>query len=144
MKTINNRIDNVSSKEITKVIITDTGKIINPYFYIINSVSNCKLVNLEYLSIALSSQKSTDTFVKILKNYQGRTYRRVFNCSLIKVSQVRILMEHFKLVGLSKIPIGYGSGYQYMCTFALADTERIRNCYNENIDYFNSLLNEDN
>lgn len=77
---------------------------------------NCKLCTFDNLGAHLIRDEKE--VVEYIKKYAQLTFFVNFN----KRKYVDILKKHFKLIYCVKVPIGYGSNYQWHCLFSRMDS----------------------
>jgi len=85
-------------------------------FFISNHYSNCKLMNVESIQNILhrpNEKKDLERLDTVL-DYTGRMF---FTVTLIDTNYIETLEKYYILLGKSEVPIGYGKGLQYHCTF---------------------------
>lgn len=79
--------------------------------------TNCKLCSIDGVG-----QLCNDEGIKGLKKILTASKKLAFNVELHSETYVEYLKKHFKVINISKIPIGYGGGFQYHCCFLTENT----------------------
>ena len=84
-------------------------------FYYTNNKGNCKVCTIMNLQSAL--EMNFIKTVERLKELFDSVSKLVFNCTFNDLNIINRLSKHFDLVYKVVVPIGYGNGSQYHCSF---------------------------
>ena len=76
---------------------------------IINSISNCKLCTIENIqTLNYYDKLNIDNIKNLLSNCRILVYFHTIDANLVK-----FFRDNFEIYSESKVPVGYGAGYQY-------------------------------
>lgn len=86
-------------------------------FYANTQGSNCKVFNVESIQTNLTPDR-INIFKERLAEVADYLGKDIFQVTLTYSTNLPIMAKHFHLVGRADVPIGYGTGWQYHCTYA--------------------------
>ncbi len=107
-------MNEIDIKNIKNAQLGQSARIKSGYsnLYYNSNPGNCKLCTLDYIGPWLNN-----ALIEHVKSVLKLSGKLAFNVSVNYESQITFLETHFKLISVTKIPIGYGNGYQHHCCF---------------------------
>jgi hypothetical protein len=114
--------------------------------YYFKNTSNCKLCTFENLNALFYAGTLKDN-IELFNKLLSLTGKRMFFIHVTDKNFVKKLSSHYKLIYCQEVPLGYGTGMQYHCTFLINSNDPIyskrvddKNGYNDITDKFKNIL----
>lgn len=89
-------------------------------FYYKNAIHNCKHCYLDYMTnilYAISKYDNPEIFINRLDEVFDVNNKISFSINITDKRYINVLDKYYTLISCVAIPMGYGDGFQYHCTY---------------------------
>lgn len=106
---------NKVSQQFTKTKLNFDKELGGGYVYIEHSISNCKLTTIEFINgiYGYSTTEAENERMKKKMNLILKECRIVTHINTSSVAVKDFLEANYEIYSISKVPVGYGGGYQW-------------------------------